>query len=153
MTGQGQLFAPAREALIHEIDAEIARLLFGGNGPLGFAPTADEKAVLGMIRYRRGWQNAVKVREVQERTKLDVRSIKEAVRTLRLSFHLPIGSSKHAANGGYYVMITAEDRAIWRRDVIDQARAQFEVLRAADGHQATLEALGQLRAELEQLNG
>jgi hypothetical protein len=134
---------------IRRLDADILCLLVGrAGGPLGLTLGQDEKAVLEMIRYRRGAKNAIPLRDIQQRTKLDVRTIKQAVRTLRMDFHLPIGSSKSSESGGYYLMITADDRAIWRKDVLDQVRAQIDVLRAANGRQAALEALGQLCEEL-----
>lgn len=149
MSTTPSLFPEPPEQQAHRIDATIAGLIYGQQGgPLGLRLADDEKAVLEMIRYRRGAANAVNLRDIQKRTGLDVRTIKQAVRTLRLNFHLPIGSSKQSETGGYYLMLTAEDRAIWRKDVLDQVRAQVNVLRAADGHQAALEALGQLRAEL-----
>ena len=150
MNAQPSLFADSRELRVQRIDQEILNLLTGiPGGPLSLRLTDDERQVLAMIRYRRGASNAIKLAEIQQRTRLNVRTIKDAVRTLRMNFHLPIGSSKHAENGGYFLMITPEDRAIWRKDVLDQARAQLAVLRACDGRQAALEALGQLRAEME----
>lgn len=149
MSTQSMLFPEPREMQIHRLDAEITSLLYGrAGGPLNLCLADDEKAVLEMIRFHRGLANPVNLRDIQKRSKLDVRTIKQAVRTLRLNFHLPIGSSKHAESGGYYLMISAEDRAIWRKDVLDQVRAQVDVLRAADSPQAALEALGQLREEL-----
>jgi hypothetical protein len=65
-----------------------------------------------------------------------------------MSFHLPIGSSKHSTKGGYFLMVSDADRAVWRGDVTDQIRAEVEVLRAADGHSGALEVLGQLQMEL-----
>lgn len=150
MSTQPSLFADSREMRIQQLDSEILQLLSGTHGgPMGLRMSDDERAVLTMIRYRRGSANAIKLADIQQRTKLHVRTIKEAVRTLRMNYHLPIGSSKQAETGGYFLMLSADDFAIWRRDVIDQMRAQAAVLRAACGHQAALEALGQLRAELE----
>jgi hypothetical protein len=90
------------------------------------------------------------IREIQERTKLEPRTIKQAVRTLRLNFHLPIASWKHAERGGYFLIVDEEDRAAWVKDVLDQVRAELLVLRAAAGAQAGLELLGQLRMEIEE---
>jgi hypothetical protein len=150
LSTQPSLFADAREVRIQRIDQEILNLLTGiAGGPLGLRLTDDEREVLTMIRYHRGAASAIKLADIQQRTRLNVRTIKDAVRTLRMNFHLPLGSSKHAETGGYFLMISSEDRAIWRKDVLDQARAQLAVLHACDGRQAALEALGQLRAELE----
>jgi hypothetical protein len=70
------------------------------------------------------------------------------VRGLRLQFHLPIGSSKRGSAGGYFIMLTGEDHAILRAQVIDQVRAELEVLKAIDGPHAALELLGQLQLEV-----
>jgi hypothetical protein len=146
---QSSLFPESAESQAHRLDADILSLLIGrAGGPLGLTLGQDEKAVLEMIRFRRGSKSAIPMRDIQQRTKLDARSVKQAVRTLRMDFHLPIGSSKSSQSGGYFLMVTSEDRAIWSKDVIDQARAQFDVLHAVNGKHATLEALGQLRAEL-----
>jgi hypothetical protein len=145
---QSSLFPESAESQAHRLDADILSLIVGRpGGPLGLTLGEDEKAVLQLIRFRRGAANAIPLRDITERTRLDARSIKQAVRTLRMDFHLPIGSSKSSETGGYFLMITAADFAIWRKDVIDQARAQLNVLKAVNGKRATLEALGQLREE------
>jgi hypothetical protein len=145
---QSSLFPESSESRIQRLDADILSLLVGrAGGPLNLTLGDDEKTVLSMIRYHRGAKSAIPLREIQRQTKLDVRSVKQAVRTLRMDFHLPIGSSKSAESGGYFLMVTAEDRAIWSKDVIDQARAQLNVLKAVNGKHATLEVLGQLREE------
>lgn len=142
------LLPQAREDLIERLDDEILWLLTGrSGGPLDLTPTDDEKAVLRAIRYRRGAGHAMPIRELQEITKLDVRAIKQTVRSLRCNFHLPVGSSKNATAGGYFLMITPDDVAIWRNDVISQVRAEVSVLRAAAGRQTALEMLGQLQME------
>jgi hypothetical protein len=136
------------------LDQSILNLLMGySGGPFGLHLEASEKAVLRAIRYQRGLNNAISIAEVQKITDLDPRTIKESVRTLRMSFHIPIGSSKHSTRGGYFLMVTDADRAVWRRDVTDQIRAEVEVLRAADGHLGALEVLGQLQLELRRNAG
>jgi len=149
LSAQPSLFPESPEAAIARLDNNILCLLMGHNGgPLGLTMQDDEKAVLRTIRYMRGLANAITISEIEKVTKLSPRTIKEAVRTLRMSFGLPIGSSKNSGKGGYYLMITEADRAVWVKDVLDQVRAELAVLRAAGGQQATLELLGQLHMEV-----
>ncbi len=103
--------------------------------------------MLRAIRYMRGLANTIPISELQQTTKLSARQIKEVVRNLRISFRLPIGSSKRSGAGGYYLIVSAADRAAWVNDVLNQVRAELAVLRAAAGPQATLELLGQLHME------
>jgi hypothetical protein len=144
--------APSAEERTQAIDREIESLLYGKpGGPLGLTLTEDEKRVLSAIRYCRGAARAITIREILQREdceKLSDRLIKKAVRTLRLTFRLPIGSSKQGADGGYFIMLSAEDYTILRNQVLDQVRAELAVLRAVDGPQAALELLGQLQLEV-----
>lgn len=143
------LFPASSEEIASRIDADVANLLYGrSGGPLGLTLDPNDKKVLEMIRYRRGRQNAVSIRSIESRTGLSPRSVKLAVQTLRMNFRLPIGSSKDSERGGYFLMVTAEDIAAWKSDVLDQVKAELEVLRAAAGDQVALELVGQLRAEL-----
>jgi len=134
------------------IDAEILWLLFGRpGGPLKLTLADDEKAVLAAIRYSRGAANACSIREIQRRPgceRLTDREIKKAVRTLRINFRIPIGSSKQGSGGGYFIMLTDEDHSILRNQVLDQVRAELEVLKSLDGPRAALELLGQLQLEV-----
>jgi hypothetical protein len=110
--------------------------------------------VLTAIRFRRGAHRAITLCEMQQQMeitkdgKLSDRLIKKTVRSLRLHFHLPIGSSKQGAEGGYYIILTDEDRSVFRNSVLDQIRAELEVLKSVDGPQAALELLGQLQLEV-----
>lgn len=147
---QASLFPETQEMAIARLDSQILDLMLGHNGgPLGLTLEEDEKSVLRAIRYMRGVRNAITIAELQKITNLSPREIKKSVRTLRMSFQLPIGSSKHSEHGGYFLIISAEDRSVWVGDVLDQVRAELAVLRAAAGPQATLELLGQLRAEVQ----
>jgi hypothetical protein len=144
------LFPETPDQTAERLDAEILQLICGGGGRFGLPLTDVERQVLAAIRFHRGLDRAVSLRAIAEQHRLDARQIKQSVRTLRLNYRLPIGSSKNAGGGGYYLMLTDDDRRVWRNDVIDQVRAQLDVLRAADSRHAALEALGQLRVELEQ---
>jgi len=144
---------PTLEERVRRIDDEILWLLAGkSGGPLNLTLSADEKRVLSLVRYRRGASRSLTIREMREQMppeeQISDRNIKKAVRSLRLQFHLPIGSSKLASEGGYFVIVTDEDRAIFRGGVLDQIKAELEVLRSVDGNQAALELLGQLSMQL-----
>lgn len=142
------LFPETREALTERFDAEILALLTGGaGGPRSMTLEHDEKRVLQLLRFHRGLAKALPIRELQLGTGLGPRTIKEIVRNLRLSFRLPIGSSKRGGEGGYYVMVTAEDEAAWVNDVLSQVRAELAVVRAAVRKSESLERIGQLVME------
>jgi hypothetical protein len=145
--------APSAEEMVKAIDLKIEKLLYNAaQGNSGSILTKEERYVLRRIRYRRGSANAITIDEIQDQIdvcikQLTARQVKQIVRTLRLDYHLPIGSSK-SATGGYFLMISHADRAIYHAQVLDQVRAELEVFRAVDGHDAALELLGQLRLEV-----
>lgn len=148
---QPSLFPESTEQRVKRLDGEILHLLTGGiGGPLALSLSDDEKKVLHQIRFHRGHANAVSIREIEQATGLIPRFIKLIVRSLRVQFRLPIMSSKHASQGGYFLMITPEDRAIWIKDVTDQIRAEAAVVRAAAGPRAALDMFGQLYFEAQQ---
>ena len=151
MNAQASLFPESPELRISRIDGLMVHLLCGRpGGPLNLTLEADDKAVLECLRFRRGIPNAMPIRDIQQRTKLDPRLIKQAVRNLRVNFHLPIGSWKHSERGGYFVIVDDEDLAAWVKDVLDQVRAEIGVLKAAAGHKVSLELLGQLQMEVRE---
>ena len=147
---QTSLFPESIETRQQRIGAEMDNLLCRRpGGPLNLQLEDDERNVLECLRYRYRIRNAMPIREIQLRTKLDARVIKQAVRTLRINFQLPIGSWKDASRGGYFIIVDDEDRAAWVKDVLDQVRAEISVLKAAAGRQAGLELLGQLQLEAQ----
>jgi len=142
------LAANDREARSEYVDSQIGALLYGGSqGGLHLAQ--DEKHVLAAIRFHRGSNNAVSIREITKSTGLDPREVKNIVRTLRCNFQLPIGSSKHAVKGGYFIILTKEDQAIFDSDFLGQIRAQVDAHRAVSGPHRTRELLGQLQMEID----
>lgn len=143
------LFPPTAEEIAERVDREIRDLLLGHHGgPLGLLMEAPEKDVLRCLRGHAGVAKAIRLRDVCEATKLDVRNVKSIVRGLRMKFRLPIGSSKNGAEGGYFLMVTDADRAVWAKDVLDQVRAEVSVLRSAAGQKVALELAGQIRNDL-----
>jgi hypothetical protein len=145
------LFPESVDMRKQRLGAEMDHLLLRRpGGPLKIPLEDSEKAVLDCLRYRYGIRNAMTIREIQLRTQLDPRTIKQSVRTLRINFRMPIGSWKHADKGGYFIILDDEDRSAWVKDVLDQVRAEVGVLKAAAGRQAGLELLGQLQIEIEQ---
>lgn len=148
MTVAPSLFPETAELRLQRLDAEILHLLTGKTGgPLGLALDENCKAVLRHIRFRRGLRNTIRIAEIQQHCGLDERAIKGCVRTLRLNFGLPIGSSKNVGQPGYYLIVDEHDRAVFLKDFLDQVRAQIAVVQAVAGRQSTLELLGQLQLE------
>ena len=142
------LAAGDREARCEYIDSQIRALLFGGS-VYGLTVSQDEKQVLSAVRFHRGSANAISIREITKSTGLDPREVKNVVRVLRCNFHLPIGSSKHAVKGGYFIILTKEDQAIFDSDFLGQIRAQVDAHRAVSGPHRTRELLGQLQMEID----
>ena len=148
MSDQVKLFPPTPDEMAGEVDDQIRDLIMGySGGPLGLTLGTIEKSILRSLRFHRGHENALSIGKLQQDLDVDARTIKQAVRTLRLNYRLPIGSSKQSSGGDYYIMLTPQDVAIWSKDVLDQVRAEVAVLRAAAGDQVGLEILGQLRNE------
>ena len=151
MSTQVSLFPESADKRMERVDELILHLICGGaGGPLNLQLEDNEKTVLQCIRFKRGLKNAMTIREIHERTQLDPRTVKQAVRTLRINFHLPIASWKHSDRGGYYLIVDDADRSAWVKDMTDQIRSELAVLRAAAGHQSHLELLGQLQIEAGQ---
>jgi hypothetical protein len=142
--------APSIHEQIQALDLQIECLLYG-RMVAGLSLSLDERRVLRLIRYRRGAANAITIAEMQKQMhedRLSERQIKQIVRTLRINFRLPIGSNKGGL-GGYFLMISPEDHAILSAQILDQVRAEIEVLRAVSSRRAALDLLGQLQLELE----
>jgi 1,4-dihydroxy-2-naphthoyl-CoA synthase len=149
LTAETLLFPESEQTTAERIDSNLLMLLTGNaGGPLGMTLSSDEKTVLHMLRYRRGLKNALSIRDLQQKTRLVPRSIKDIVRGLRMNFALPIGSSKSSLGGGYYIMITREDVSAWGNDLFSQVKAEVAAFRAAAGAQATAELVGQLSLEV-----
>ncbi len=140
---------PTIEERIKEIDLEIERLLYSGQ-VAGVSLSDDEKRILHSIRYRRGSANAISIRELQARINAPMsdRAIKAVVHELRVTYRLPIGSNKGTPNG-YFIMVSPEDRAILYNQILDQVRAELEVLRATNQQHEALRMLGQLQLEMQ----
>jgi hypothetical protein len=146
--------APSAEERVKQIDLEIELLLWAKpGGALKLSLSDDEKRVLSLIRYRRGAASAITIAEMQRGMAgaagdiLSDRQIKQIVRTLRLNFRLPVGSNK-GGMGGYFIMLSDEDHAILAAQILDQVRAEIEVLRAVSSPHAVLTLLGQLQLEI-----
>lgn len=134
-----------------DVDQQIVNLMHGERGgPRGEHLDSAEIAVLRAIRYHRGAANPIGIRELQARLGISEREIKQIVRTLRVDFRLPIGSSKSATAGGYFVIASIEDQEIAAQGPLAQIRAEAEVLRAITSPERTRELLGQIQLEVQQ---
>ena len=133
------------EERAERIDAEILTLLMGKPGlRFGEELGPKERVVLSAIRYHRGHANAIKIDQIQAAAHISSRAIKGAVRQLRMGFGIPIGSWKHSERGGYFICISAEDIAIWKRDLRAQFQAELAVFRAAVSEEDALDLAKEL---------
>jgi len=143
------LFPESEQQRGEALDQEIVRLIHGQpGGPFEQCLSGDEQAVLSAIRFHRGAKNAVTIREMRSRLQLSDREIKGIVRALRISWHLPIGSSKDSVDGGYFLILSAEDQEVFDANFLDQIRAQVQAHRCVSGPARTRELLGQLSLEV-----
>lgn len=151
-TTQPGLFPETPQERADRIDAEILTLLLGKPGG-AFSETLaeDERAVLQAIRFHRGRDKAITIREIQLTTQLSDRQIKKAVRNLRMNFRVPIAASKDGLCGGYYLWMTAEDLAGWKSVMLDQLLAEIALFRAVTTEEAALEIVTALRLEASKL--
>lgn len=139
------LFANLPEERAAALDCQIDRLLRGQpGGPFGLVLLDPERAVLKGLRYHRGSANPITLAELRERTGFTDRDIKSCVRTLRLSFRLPVGASKNSEHGGYFLILTPEDLRLYLASPLQQIRAELEVVRAVGDENAARELMGQL---------
>lgn len=135
---------------IDRYDQLIGKLIFGQRGgPFDQTLDSEQASVLRAIRYHRGAKHAIPIHQLRALLKMSDRKIKDIVRNLRISFHLPIGSSKSGTEGGYFLILTPEDQKVFDRTVLDQVYAQIQAHRGASGPARTGELLGQLLLEVQ----
>lgn len=128
-----------------QADREIMALISGhGTGRFGEHLSAEESAVLKIVRFHTSSANPITIRALRERTKLSERQIKDCVRTLRLNFRVAIGSSRNGERGGYFLILTPEDMSIFLSSAMRQIQAELEVVRAIAGPERVAELLGQI---------
>ena len=132
------------------VDQQIAEILHGmPGGPRGLYLDSAETAVLRAIRFHRGAANPIGIRELVTRLKISEREVKQIVRTLRVDFRLPIGSSKSATNGGYFIIASIADQETAIQGPLAQIRAEAEILKVLTSPARTRELLGQIQLEVE----
>ena len=128
-------------------DAQLDLLLHQGLGAL--QPTIEQKTVLASLRFHKGAQNAIKIKDLTLATRLSDRAIKAAVNALRLDFGVLIGSSKSATTGGYYLILTDEERQASAELPADEIRERAAWLRVLKGKHYVLDLLGQVQIDIE----
>lgn len=142
------LFANQPEERAQTLDQRITSLLYGqGAGLFSQELNAPERAVLKALRYHTSSSNPITIRSLSEKTELNARDVKDIVRRLRLGFGLPIGANRSGETGGYYFILTDEDRRLFKAQFMRQITAELEVMRAVVGVEETRELLGQLTLE------
>lgn len=123
------------------IDKQILDVLCDrGPGPI----TQRQRDILHLLRYRRGCARAIQIGEMAEKLKTTPRQIKEDIADLSIRFRLPIGSSRDAESGGYYLCITQEERIATATPHIHQAMAHLRRANVVLDPKEMSELMGQL---------
>jgi hypothetical protein len=111
--------------------------------------TATEQRVYYEISWRHGQQYAIPIAEIQRHTGLSERTIKDAVRTLRLAHLQPIASRRQPPYG-YFMIGTAaeleETVHAMRSQAIEELRVCFALL--GRNRSRLRELLGQMEIEV-----
>jgi len=144
------LFANQPEERADALDQRITSLLYGnGAGLFSQELNASERAVLKALRYHTSSSNPIMIRTLSEKTDLNERDVKDIIRRLRLGFGLPIGANRSGERGGYYFILTDQDRRLFKAQFMGQIKAELEVMRVVCGAEETREMLGQLTLEVK----
>ena len=110
--------------------------------------TIDEQSVWHYIANHRGRDNAIGARDLAQLTRIPERRVRSIVRSLRLNFHKPIGSTTHAP-AGFYLCTSADElrewRERWRRHAVKELKMAYDT----DKFNID-DLLSQIRLELEQ---
>lgn len=137
--------AAARAERAEQLDQTLVALIYGQRaGMYGADLSGEQRLVLKSLRYHTSSANPITIRELREKTGLSEREVKDCVRTLRLTFRVPVGSSRNGERGGYFLILTDEDLALFLSGALRQIQAELEVVRAVAGPDRVAELLGQL---------
>jgi hypothetical protein len=111
-------------------------------------PSEDQRRLLGMLKARRGRENAVSIGEVCERLRLTPRQVKELVQDLRLNFRVQIGASRDSAEGGYFLGTNREEMVASSAQMFHQAITMLKVVRVMRAEHDNEELFFQIRLAL-----
>jgi hypothetical protein len=132
----------------HDVESRVLELI-NSRDTKPWPLTEDQRALLHVLRWHKGADRAITIAMLDAKLNIDVRGIKDAVRSLVVDFGLPIVGSRRQPYG-YYIAITAEEIAEairpLRGEIIQIARR----VRALRGNEFLRELLGQIPMELDQ---
>lgn len=122
-------------------------VLVHGAGPRPLE--ANEKKMLGLLKYHLGAARAIRGAEIAEFLHCDEREVKAIAKTLVEIFALPIGASR-VRPYGYYIIETAAEM----RDVVSiyehEIRSLAQRVRALEGSDYAAQLLGQIALECQE---
>ena len=124
------------------IDRQIMDVL---TGRYTYAPSDNQRALLHLLRMRRGLSRAISIGEIGERLKLSPRTVKEEIADLTIRFRLPIGSSRDSSQPGYYLAITKEERVASATPHINQALKHLQRADVLLSKHEMAELMGQIQ--------
>jgi hypothetical protein len=123
------------------LDEQVANLLLGKTP---FCITEHQRRLLHILAKRYGRDRAISIGELKQRLEISERAIKDMVRSLVTDFFLPVGASRNGSDGGYYLVMTAEEARSTAQPYIDEALKLLKRASVLVGHRAILELRGQL---------
>jgi hypothetical protein len=107
-------------------------------------PEPLERAIADIIWRHKGYGDPVSIAAIRAAAGIDERKVKDVVMQLRMTHRMRIGARR---DGGYFVIVTADD---WRKALtayVHQIRTMAKVVRALADEAEYREFLGQLRLE------
>ena len=126
--------------------AERVKDVVQGKGDYPAAAPMDARRVLLIIAGHRGRASAVPLEKIGALLSLGDREIKQAVKTLRDDFAMPIGASR-VEPYGYFLCETAEDLAAAVRPLVHEIRSLARTVKMMTPDSRMAELAGQLEIE------
>jgi hypothetical protein len=107
------------------------------------AATPEEVAIALLIWDRKGWDAAIAIAEIEEKTGYSNRMVKTTVEILRKKHKCAIGP-RHEGTPGYYWIVTPEDRVKACRSFYSQILAMWETLQVLGSREGNAKLLSKM---------
>ena len=141
------LFTTFADRVMDRVDEVLS------NRECKWPPSEDQRRLLGMLKARRGRENAVPIGEICERLRMTPRQVKDLVQDLRLNFRVQIGASRDASEGGYFLGTNREEMVASSNQMLHQAVTMLKVVHVMRAEHDSEDLLRQVRLALEEEGG